>query len=220
MNILIIEDNKKLAENIKSVLKSENYNVEIALKGEEGLEKILTGSYNLVILDLALPDIDGIEICRRLRKKGVRTPILMLTARIDLESKVEGLDCGADDYITKPFDMEELLARIRALLRRNSRMKSSTITINDSVQVDLAEKSVKKAGKKIRLSPMEMRIIEFLLINRNKVKNASEIYEHVWGCHDSDILFSDSLKVHVSRIRKKLGGNTIKTVGGFGYLIE
>jgi DNA-binding response OmpR family regulator len=144
----------------------------------------------------------------------------MLTARISLESKIEGLDCGADDYLTKPFLMDELLARLRALSRRNSKVKASTIIINGTLIIDQKAKSVRVNEKLIKLSPTEYRILEFLAINRGESKSHLEIYESVWGSQNSDILTSDTLKVHIASLRKKIGKDVIKTVREQGYMIE
>lgn len=220
MNILIIEDNKKLAENIKTVLVHEKYVAEISNSGQDGINKACCNTYDLIILDLGLPDIDGIEVCNRLRKNNILSPILMLTARIDLESKVEGLDIGADDYLTKPFLMDELLARIRALLRRDSSHKQVEINIGNDIKINISNKSVFLRDEIVALSPNEYKIFEYLVLNKGGVRNATEIYESVWGSDNSEILFSDTLKVHIARIRKKLGADVIKTVKGFGYLIE
>jgi two-component system OmpR family response regulator len=220
MNILIIEDNQKMAENIATVLRHENYNAEVALNAQEGKYKASINTYDAIILDLNLPDGDGIEICKELREKGVSYPILMLTARIDLESKVEGLDYGADDYLTKPFLMDELLARLRALFRRESTDKSTKISLPNNIKIDLAAKNITIKDKTVKLSPTEYRIIEYLVLNRGKAKETQEIYEAVWGNEDQDALFSDSLKVHITRLRKKLGHDAVKTVPTGGYMIE
>ncbi len=219
MNILIIEDNRKLANNVAVILKENTYNAMVSYKGKDGLEKALKEDFDLIILDLALPDIDGIDVCKKLRSNKKKTPILMLTARIDIESKVEGLDCGADDYLTKPFESKELLARIRALTRRSSQVKRSKIKVGKSIEVDLASKSVRKNKTEIDLSPIEMRILEFLLLNKGKAKSAVEIYESAWGTENSEVLFSNSLKVHIAHLRRKLGNDIIKTVKGYGYMI-
>ena len=218
MNILLVEDNHKLSDNIKTVLKGNNYIVDQAFTAEEGLTKSVEHVYDLIILDLALPDGDGIDICRTMREQHITTSILMLTARMNLESKVEGLDGGADDYLTKPFLMEELLARIRALTRRSSVSKQTELSIQD-LTINLSTKTVKKEEEKIQLSPIEMRILELLILKRGLTVSATEIYESVWGSHDEDIIFSDALKVHMSRLRKKIGESIIKTVPGFGYSI-
>ncbi|MBD3329715.1 response regulator [Candidatus Dojkabacteria bacterium] len=217
MNILLIEDNKKLASNVQAVLEKETYVIRTASTGQEGLSQATANNFDLIILDIGLPDIDGIEVCTTIRKREINTPILMLTARDDLSSKVDGLDCGADDYMTKPFIFDELKARIRALLRRKSQNQSSKIQIGSEILIDTKEKSVSKNDKEINISPTEYRIVEFLAVNKGEPKTATQIHDAVWGANDESLLFSKSLKVHVSRIRKKLGKNTIKTVQGFGY---
>jgi DNA-binding response OmpR family regulator len=232
MNLLLIEDNPKLSKNIATVLKSQQYLIDTALTGKDGLYKALANNYDLIILDLALPDMDGTDVCKEIREKGKKTPILMLTARIDLESKVTGLDLGADDYLTKPFLMEELLARIRALLRRSGDTKHNLVQINE-FEIDLTLKEVrinpqrskdKKNLKPItyylKLSPYEFHILEYLILNRGQPKNASEIYESVWGSDNFDILFSDTLKVHIAGLRKKMGKDLIRTIQGVGYIID
>lgn len=219
MKILLIEDNIKLAENIATILNSENYLVECSNTGCSGLKKALSSHFDLIILDLALPDIDGIEVCKSLRSKGVNQPILMLTARINIESKVEGLDVGADDYLTKPFLMEELLARIRALLRRNLNQNQTKFIFNH-VKVNLDLKKVWANEKEIKLSPIDFKIIEFLLKNKGKFQSVTDIYENVWGDNNSERFFSDTLKVHIATIRQKLGKELIRTVNGFGYIID
>jgi DNA-binding response OmpR family regulator len=220
MNILVIEDNKKIGQNIQTVLNLVGYEVDLALTGDQGLEFFYSNKYDLIILDLALPDIDGFDICQQIREEGSAIALLMLTARIDLESKVKGLDKGADDYLTKPFLMDELLARVRALLRRQGNIKQTEFEIGDKVKVDLTKKKVTIDGNDGSLSPIEFRIIEYLLHFKGETRNAQQIYESVWGSDDSEILFSDKLKVHIAHIRKKLGNNIIKTVTGFGYMIE
>lgn len=220
MNILIIEDNKKLAENIANVLRLDNYLVDLATTGQTGIELARLNQYALIILDLTLPDIDGIDVCSKLRTIEITTPILMLTARIDLTSKVEGLDSGADDYLTKPFLMDELLARVRALLRRDSQKKNSKIIITKDLTIDLCLREVIYENKKISLSPTEYRLLEYLSLNKGKSLSTGEIYTNVWGTDNSEVLFSDSLKVHIARLRKKTDPSTIKTIKGYGYSIE
>lgn len=218
MKILLVEDNPKLVENIRSILVHEGYLVDVAMDGEDAFYKVSAENYDLVILDWMLPGMEGIDVCRKLRLKKNVTPILLLTAKIDLQSKVEGLDTGADDYLTKPFMMDELLARVRALLRRGSDQKNNTF-LKGSITVDLSAKKVVKDGDQINLSPIEFRILEYLILNKNMTCSAMKIYEKVWG--DSDrMMFSDSLKVHIVSIRKKLGKEVIRTVSGFGYMVE
>lgn len=219
MQILLVEDNPKMSANLKTVLEHQLYQVEAVLTGQLAVELAEINHYDLVILDLALPDIDGLEVCRQLRQMGNLAPILMLTARIDLESKVMGLDLGADDYLCKPFLIDELLARLRALLRRTSKHKQTCWQLAD-LQIDLKSKQVKRANQLISLSPIEMKILEFLLINQGVVQPADKIYEAVWGSANDDILFSDTLKVHIARLRKKLVvQGLIQTIAGSGYLI-
>jgi DNA-binding response OmpR family regulator len=218
MNILLIEDNLKLSENIKAILSHSGYNIEAILTGNEGIYYASVNNYDLIILDLNLPDIDGIEVCKQIRAKQIKTPILMLTARINIESKVEGLNIGADDYLTKPFLSEELLARIRALTRRNSQNKTSEINLKN-ISLNLASHILKKDNREISLSPIELKIFEFLALNQGTAKNPTEIYESVWG-NTEDLMFSDTLKVHIANIRQKLGKEVIETVNGFGYIIK
>ena len=220
MNILIIEDNKKIANNIADVLRLENYTVDVAFTGQQGLDSFFSNSYDLLILDLALPDTDGVDICKEARGENAGLPILMLTARIDLDSKVEGLDSGADDYLTKPFMMDELLARVRALLRRTGDNKQNKINLSKRIEINFSKRKVIKDSKEINLSPIEFRLLEYLTTHRGEVQSASKIYDSVWGSNDGDLLFSDSLKVHIAKLRKKLDPELIKTVKGFGYMIE
>ncbi len=219
MIILLIEDNQKLAQNITTILQSEGYHVDTALDISTAKEYTEEKSYDLVILDLGLPDGDGIELCQYFRNNKYTWPLLILTARMNLESKVEGLDSGADDYLTKPFLTEELLARVRALLRRDSAQKTSQVVMND-LKVDLRTKIVTKNNKVINISPIEMKLLETFLLKRGSVLTAAEIYEKVWGNSDSDLLFSDTLKVTIARLRKKIGHEVITTVPGFGYGIS
>lgn len=219
MQILLIEDNQKMAENIADVLRYEQFRVDIALLGKKALELADVNHYDLIILDLSLPDIDGQVVNKTLRENKINTPILMLTARIDLDSKVEGLNSGADDYLTKPFLMDELLARIRALVRRTSINKSNLIKIKN-LEIDLSKKRLKKDSLIVSISPTEMNILELLIINQGVVQSASKIHESVWGSYDDDICFSDTLKVHIARLRKKIGSDIIKTIKGFGYIID
>jgi two-component system OmpR family response regulator len=219
MIILLIEDNEKLAANVAAILQSEGYQVEIAPTVTAALVHCEEKKYDLIILDLSLPDGDGIDLCAQLRSHHNTTPLLMLTARLNIESKVEGLDSGADDYLTKPFLTEELLARVRALLRRESINRSEYVSIGDVI-ADLRSKIVTKAGQSVELSPIELKLLEVLLIKRGQVQNAEQLYQSVWGDTDGALLFSDTLKVTVARLRKKIGAALITTVPGFGYVIE
>ncbi len=220
MKILIIEDNQKLAKNIKDVLCLNKYDVEIKLNGKDGLLSTKKHEYSLIILDLNLPDLDGIEVCKMLRNSGFVNPILMLTARIDLDSIIIGLDSGADDYLTKPFLMDELLARLRSLHRRNSDSKTSKVNLKDGFCIDYCTKSIYKNLEKIELTPLEYKLVEYLALNPRHVKNQVDIYENVWGDDSDNLFFSETLKVHISRLNNKIGKKLVQNKKGEGYFIE
>jgi DNA-binding response OmpR family regulator len=219
MIILLIEDNHKLAQNVSTILQSEGYQVDVAQSVDQALTLSEERSYDLTILDLGLPDGDGIELCRTFRDCGYTWPILMLTARINIESKVEGLDSGADDYLTKPFLSEELLARVRALFRRESSQKSNVIQVGD-ITYDTSKKTLTKSGQHLDLSPIELKLLELLMVKRGQVLTSAELYDKVWGDTSGELLFSDTLKVTIARLRKKIGYDIITTVPGHGYGIR
>ncbi len=217
--ILLIEDNPRLSKNIIEFLELEHFRVYSARDGETGLQKAQDLEISLLILDRNLPIMNGLEICKQLRYAGIATPILMLTAQSDVENKIEGLNAGADDYLGKPFHFEELLARIRALLRRNIPQKSEVFGVGD-MEVNIGTHTVKRFGKMISLAPKEFSIVEFLLRHRGRPKNRMEILEAVWGIGEADLLFdSDTIEVHISAIRRKIGKDKIETVRGIGYKI-
>ncbi len=217
MHILVIEDQRDFAQNIRRYLETESYSVDLAFDGESGLHRGLTEEYALVVLDLNLPRMDGLEVCRQLRRAGRSMPILMLTARVGHDSTVAGLDSGADDYLTKPFDLEELLARMRALLRRGGESRSPIIVVGD-VTVDTNTHDVRKDGKLVALAPREYALLEFLALNRGVAKSRLEIIELVWGEYD-ELMFSQTVDVHVAYVRRKLGREVIVTVPGKGYMM-
>lgn len=217
MHILLIEDQQKLAENIRQYLTLEHYAVTVVHDGKEGFEKAMTQDVDLLILDINLPGMDGYVICSMLREKKKNMPILMLTARGSQQEVVHGLDLGADDYLIKPFDLEILLARVRALLRRKSDQRQPHMTLKD-ITVNSNTQEVKKGEKNVNLSPKEYGLLEYLLRNRGTVQDRPHIIEHVWGGRD-DLLFSQTVDVHVAYLRRKLGKDIIQTVPGKGYLI-
>jgi DNA-binding response OmpR family regulator len=217
MHILLIEDQPKLAENIKQFLELEQYSVTVSNDGKEGFEKAMTQEVDLLILDINLPGMDGYVICTMLRQNKKNMPILMLTARGKQQEIVHGLNIGADDYLTKPFDLEELLARVRVLLRRKAADKSPVLTIGD-VTLDTNTQEVRRADMLVSLSPKEFGLLEFLLRNRGVAQDRPTILAHVWGGRD-DLLFSQTVDVHVAYLRRKLGKGIIKTVPGRGYLV-
>jgi len=218
MHILVVEDQRDFAENIRKYLETESYSVDLAFDGESGLRQALLEDYALVVLDLNLPRMDGLEVCRELRRAGRSMPILMLTARVGHENAVAGLDSGADDYLTKPFDLEELLARMRALLRRGGESRSPLIVVGD-VAIDTNTHEVRRDGKLVALAPREYALLEFLALNRGVARTRLEIIELVWGEYD-ELMFSQTVDVHVAYLRRKLGKDIIRTVPGKGYMME
>ena len=217
MHILVVEDQEDFAANVKRYLETESYDVDVAADGEEGLRRAMTEEYALVVLDLNLPRVDGLEVCRRLRQSGRSMPVLMLTARTGHRNVVAGLDCGADDYLTKPFDLEELLARMRALLRRGGETRSPVIEVGD-VTVDTNTHEVRKEGRIVALAPREYALLEFLALNSGVARSRLDIIELVWGEYD-ELMFSQTVDVHVAYLRRKLGKEIIRTIPGKGYMI-
>ncbi|MFT3990460.1 MAG: response regulator transcription factor [Luteolibacter sp.] len=216
MRLLIIEDDPLLLRSLAAGMREENYAVDTATDGEDGLHKALTADYDCILLDGMLPVFDGWELLRRLRKTKA-TPVLMLTARDAVTDRVRGLDQGADDYLTKPFDSEELLARVRALIRRSSGHANNLIHIGEAT-IDTAARSVTLRGGSIPLTPREYALVEYLASHAGTVVSRSELYEHLFD-EDDDTL-SNLLDVHVSNVRKKLGADFISTRRGHGYCIE
>jgi two-component system OmpR family response regulator len=217
MHILLIEDQPKLADNIKQFLELEHYAVTVSNDGREGFELAMTQEIDLLILDINLPGMDGYVICSMLREQKKNMPILMLTARAKQQEVIKGLNIGADDYLTKPFDLEELLARVRALLRRNAVEKQPKLQTG-TIVLDTNAQEVTKSGKKVNLSPKEYALLQFLLHHKGIVQDRPRIIEHVWGGRD-ELMFSQTVDVHIAYLRRKLGKQVIQTVPGKGYLI-
>ncbi len=221
MRILLVEDELKMAGFISKGLKEEHYAVDVAHNGEEAL--FLAGGlpYDLIILDLMLPDTDGLSVCRTLRGKKINAPILIITARDSIRDKVTGLDVGADDYLTKPFSFEEFLARVRALLRRNRSGKSAVLKVAD-LELDQLTHAVKRAGKPIELTSKEYALLEYFMLNAGEVITRTMISEHVWN-EDFDS-FTNIIDVYVNHLRKKIENNKSKplihTVHGAGYVLR
>lgn len=222
MRILIVEDEHKIAQSIKKGLEQEYYAVDVAYDGATGLDLALGEDFDFIILDRLLPDMDGLEICKSLREKGIHTPVLMLTARGQLVDKVEGLNGGADDYLVKPFAFEELLARIRALQRRPADMIGTVLKIGD-LSMDISKYEVKRADENIRLSSKEYSLLEYLLRHPNQIITKEQIINHVWN-YDSDIL-PNTVEVYIGYLRNKIdkpfreSKPLIHTIRGFGYKI-
>jgi len=223
MRILIVEDDHKIANAIKKGLEQEAFAVDTAYDGESGFDLAFTENYDVIILDLMLPKMNGMEICRRLRKENIHTPILILTAKGELEDKVEGLNAGADDYLIKPFAFTELLARINALARRPKKNLGSILKIDD-LSLNTLNFEVKRSGKKISLSKTEFALLKFLLRNKKRILTKKQIINHVWN-YDADIL-PNTVEVYIGYLRNKIDKpfkkrpNLIHTVRGFGYKME
>lgn len=221
MRILVVEDEKALANNLKKGLSEEGYSADVAYDGEEGGFMAETEPYDLIILDIMLPKADGITVLRNLRKQKIKTPVLMLTARDTVPDKIKGLDTGADDYITKPFDFEELLARVRALLRRKGEVKTAIITIGD-LEIDTAAHQVRRGGRDIPLSAREYALLEYLAYNKGKVVTRTNISEHIYE-YDFD-LDSNIIDVYINFLRNKVDKGfekkLIHTVRGAGYILK
>ena len=223
MRILVIEDDERLARVIARVLRQERFDVDLAHDGNTGLDQALTGAYDAVIVDWMLPGRDGVEIIRGLRAEHIATPALMLTARGEMPQRVEGLDAGADDYLGKPFAFEELLARLRALLRRGERPLLDPVMPIGEVTVDFAAHAVCREGRPIALSPREFALLEMLARNRGRVLSRDQILERVWG-YDADPQ-GNVVELYIHYLRRKLdpdGKDTeplIRTVRGSGYVI-
>ena len=215
MRILLIEDEADLVASLARALREEGYAVDTATDGEEGLYKAREVGYDAIVLDVMLPRLDGWEVLERFRKSQ-KTPVLMLTARDAARDRVRGLDAGADDYLVKPFDLEELFARLRAIIRRAAGQTVNTIEIGGAI-VDTASRKVTLAGNPVALTAREYCLLEFLALHRGETVTRTALYEHLFD-EDDDSL-SNLLDVHVSNLRKKLGGGLIETRRGHGYCI-
>ena len=221
MKILVIEDEKKVASFIENGLQSEGFTVETAYDGADGLAKAYDGSFDLIILDRMLPKLDGLSLLRRIRKEGVATQVLILTAKGKVEDRIEGLNAGADDYLAKPFSFGELLARVRALYRRGHPQKNPILEFEELV-INPLTREVKRANKQIDLSAKEYSLLEFFAYNANRALNRSTISEHVWH-YDFD-RGTNFIDVYVNRLRNKIDEGYekkfIHTVRGYGYIFK
>jgi len=221
MRVLIVEDEKKVASFIKKGLEEEYFTADVAYNGKEGLDFATKEEYDIILLDVMIPYIDGLTLTKELRKRKIITPILLLTVKDSTESKVEGLDAGADDYLTKPFAFEELTARIRALLRRHENQKMSILSIAD-LTIDLLAHKVMRNNVEIILTPKEFSILEYLIRNKNKIVSRTKLIEHVYDYHfDTETNIVD---VYINKLRVKIDQNhekqLIHTVRGVGYTIK
>jgi len=221
MYVLIVEDERRLAQLVRRVLEEEGHTVDTAYDGEEGLAMAMEGSHDVVILDILLPEIDGIEVCQSLRRNKVDTPVLLLTALDSVEDRVRGLDAGADDYLPKPFAFQELLARVRALGRRKVQARDPSELRVDDLALDLRRRRAERGGRTIELSPKEFSLLEFLMRNQGRVVTRTQILDHLWGYdYATD---SNLVDVYVAYLRRKVdrgnGRKLIRTVRGIGYAL-
>jgi two-component system, OmpR family, response regulator MprA len=222
MKILVVDDEPAVRDSLRRALELEGYSVDLAADGVEALERLgANGEPDALILDILMPRMDGLEACRRLRREGYRLPVLMLTAREEVENRVAGLDAGADDYVTKPFALEELLARIRALLRRTSAGSGEILRFAD-LELDPKTREVRRGGEPIELTRTEFSLLELFLLNPRQVLTRSLIFERVWG-YDFG-LSSNSLDVYIGYLRRKTEAGRaprlIQTVRGVGYALR
>lgn len=222
MKILVVEDEHRIAAYIKKGLELKNYVVDLAHDGQDGFDLASSEKYEVIVLDLMLPSLDGLSICKKLREENNHTPILMLTAKSQISDKVVGLDSGADDYLAKPFAFAELLSRIRALSRRPVKLEKNVLKVDD-LELDTVQFRVTRSGKVIKLSKKEFALLEFLMRHKGKILSAEQITEQVWS-YDSDVL-PNTAQVYIGYLRTKVDKNfpkhkpLINNVRGFGYKI-
>src|SRR5467141_2144747 len=219
MRLLLVEDDARIARFVAKGLREQAYAVDVTANGDDALYEAAINSYDVVILDVMIPGRNGFEVCRELRRAGQRMPILMLTARDAVEDRISGLDHGADDYLTKPFEFRELLARLRALLRRSGELRPARIVVADLV-LDTAAQSVSRASRSVTLTAKEYALLEYLARNAGRVVGRAEIAEHVWD--ETFDPFSNLIEVYVNRVRRKIDADSSKpllhTRRGAGYI--
>jgi DNA-binding response OmpR family regulator len=222
LRILLVDDEPSIRNQLGRVLTEQKYTVDAAQDGEEALDRIFDQPYDLILLDIMLPKRDGLDVLAETRRAGITTPVLMLTARKEIDDKIRGLDQGADDYLAKPFSVAELLARVRALLRRSTDHAVSVLTIGD-IRLDSVTREVTSASGPVWLTPKEFSILEFLLYNKNRTVSRFSLAEHVWGEDFDPFTMSNYIDVHIKNLRRKIGdahGRLIRTMRGVGYLLK
>jgi DNA-binding response OmpR family regulator len=223
MKILVVDDDVDLLGQLKNVLLANQYIIETASDGGEALDKVFDATFDLIVLDIMMPNVDGWTVLKEMRKALIETPVVVLTAKGDVDDRVKGLDLGADDYLAKPFSTDELLARVRALLRRSSGVKTSTIKVGH-IELDTVTRKVMKNGVALKLTPKEFSILDFLMHNMNRVVSRFNLAEHVWGDDFDPFSMSNFMDVHMKNLRQKLrdsdGHCIIRTVRGVGYTID
>lgn len=221
MYVLLVEDERRLSQVVRRVLEEEGHTVDAAFDGEEGFQMATDGTHDVIVLDVMLPEMDGIEVCRKLRSERVDTPVLLLTALDGVGDRVRGLDAGADDYLPKPFAFQELLARIRALSRRKVQPRDSSELKVDDLRLDMYRRRAERNGQLIELSPKEFSLLEFMMRNQGRVVTRTQILDHLWGYdYATD---SNLVDVYVAYLRRKVdkghGRQLIRTVRGVGYAL-
>jgi DNA-binding response OmpR family regulator len=221
MYVLVVEDERRLAQLVRRVLEEEGHTVDVAHDGEEGLQMALEGTHDVIVLDIMLPEINGLDVCKSLRANRVDTPVLLLTALDGVDDRVRGLDAGADDYLPKPFAFQELMARLRALSRRRVQPRDPQELNVDDLTLDLRRRRAQRDGRQIELSPKEFSLLEFLMRNQGRVVTRTQILDHLWGydfATDSNLV-----DVYVAYLRRKVDKDTsnklIRTVRGVGYAL-
>jgi DNA-binding response OmpR family regulator len=221
MYVLVVEDERRLAQLVRRVLEEEGHTVDVAYDGEEGLQMALEGTHDVIVLDIMLPEINGLDVCKSIRANRVDTPVLLLTALDSVDDRVRGLDAGADDYLPKPFAFQELMARLRALSRRRVQPRDPQELNVDDLTLDLRRRRAQRDGRTIELSPKEFSLLEFLMRNQGRVVTRTQILDHLWGydfATDSNLV-----DVYVAYLRRKVDKDTsnklIRTVRGVGYAL-
>jgi DNA-binding response OmpR family regulator len=221
MRVLLVEDHKPLARALRQGLEEEGFAVDVAADGPEGDFKARSAEYDVIVLDVMLPGVDGLSLLQRWRRDGLKAHVLVLTARSGIEDKVRGLDLGADDYVTKPFELEELLARLRALIRRGHQVKDPVLRVHD-LEIDTTARTVKRAGRPVHLTPREYALLEFLAYHQGKVVSRAMIWEHLYDEHDENT--SNVVDVYIRYLRNKIDKGfeppLILTRWGEGYLLR
>jgi DNA-binding response OmpR family regulator len=216
MRVLVVEDDRRIAADVSHALRAAGYVVETVRDGEEAWFRGDTEDFGAIILDLGLPGMDGLSVLKRWRANGRRTPVLVLTARGSWAERVDGIDAGADDYLPKPFRMEEMLARLRSIVRRSAGHASSVVNVGE-ISIDERQMKVCVRGVPVPLSPLEYRLTAYLLLHRGRVVSQHELSENIYGQDDAHD--SNALEVLIGRVRRKLGSDLIETRRGFGYLV-
>ncbi len=223
MNVLIVEDERSLSHEMEIYLTRQNYNCDVAFNGKSAAEKIHLNNYDFVLLDLGLPDMDGLDLLREARKKGSEATFIILTARGEVEDKITGLDLGADDYIPKPFSLAELQSRMQAILRRKHGLKTNIMSIQD-FEIDIQNRTVICKGNSINLTKKEFDLLHYLALHKNRVLTRMQLTEHIWGDVLEDDYESNYIDVHVKNLRKKLSTQApiewFETVRGVGYRVN